>query len=271
MLNKNFLFIFCMIFLITIISSAPPVTTVQEFAEGFVIVETPHDYLRLNKDYQYNFFVYNNSNGILIDNSSMNCTFFLSNISGEVILKQESDYFSDGHWGNEIGGGNFSDAGEFAYGVSCQDDLGGALSGMFVVTESGIELTKERSILIIGLMIILFLLLSIILYLLFSVESYIGKFALYWVSHVLGILISFVGWQIGVEGLLSGVALTGIFKIIFWVLIVALFPMIILSLAWVFYIHTFNEHFQRLTEKGVDTETAFKMANKKRGGWFNGN
>jgi len=48
-------------------------------------------------------------------------------------------------------------------------------------------------------------------------------------------------------------------------------PMIFLSLAWIVYIHTFNEHFEKLIDKGHDTESAFRMAKKKsRGGWFNG-
>jgi hypothetical protein len=72
------------------------------------------------------------------------------------------------------------------------------------------------------------------------------------------------------EGLFGGIVLTGIFKIFFWILMLSAFPMILLSLAWVFYIHTFNEHFQKLLDKNMDTENAFKMAKRKSGGWFNG-
>jgi len=43
--------------------------------------------------------------------------------------------------------------------------------------------------------------------------------------------------------------------------------MMILSVAWIVYIHTYNEHFQKLIDKGEDTETAFAMTSKrKRGG-----
>jgi len=141
----------------------------------------------------------------------------------------------------------------------------------YVVTESGVEITQQRSSSSIALLGILFLLLLVSLYALFTVENYIGKFALYWASHLLFILIAFIGWQIGVEGILGGVALTGVFRIIFWVLTVSVLPMIFLSIAWIVYIHTFNEHFEKLIDKGHDTESAFRMAKKKsRGGWFNG-
>jgi len=267
MYNKKLTLLICTIFLFVIIlnfgSSAPPVTKVQQFQEGFNLVESPHYFLKLNEDYQYKFFVYNYSNGILMDNTSITCTFFLANISGEIILSQEADYFSDGHWGIDILGGNFSYSGGYPYGVSCQDDYGGALTGFFQVTESGVEITEGRSILTIGLMAILVFLLFISLYSLFSIEDYKGKFALYWVSHVLLILIFFVGWQIGVEGVLGGMALTGIFRIMFWIFTISAFPMLLLSIAWVFYIHTVNDHTKRLMEKGEDPETAFSMAKKK--------
>ena len=262
--------VFYAIFLMAMISAQPPQTIVQSFDNGFKVVENPHEYLTLNQDYQYNFFVYNQSNGILMDNSTINCTFFLANNTGELILLTDAQYLSDGYWKVDILKGNFSEAGGYPYGLSCQDAYGGALSGIFEVTESGVELTEGRSFLIIGLLTLLVFLLFISLYALFNVDQYIGKFALYWTSHVLIIIISFVAWQVGVEGLLGGMALTGVFRIMFWIFTLAVLPMIILSGAWVIYIHTFNEHFEKLIEKGGNTEDAFRMAKRKSGGWFNG-
>lgn len=139
--KKNCLLFFVLIFLVSLVSSAPPVTTVQEFPEGYVIVESSHEYLKQNQDYQYNFFVYNKSSGILIDNDSMTCNFFLANSSGEVIFSQEVIYFPDGHWDIDILGGNFSNIGSYPYGVSCQDSSGGALAGILEVNLKGEEQT----------------------------------------------------------------------------------------------------------------------------------
>lgn len=134
----NYLLTFLLLLLcFNFVSSAPPVTTVQEFPEGYKIVENPHAYLKLNQDYQYNFFVYNASTGLLLDNSTITCNFFLANSSGEVVFSKEADYFADGHWGIDILGGNFSNTGRYAYGVSCQDGQGGSLAGIFEVTHSG--------------------------------------------------------------------------------------------------------------------------------------
>lgn len=145
--KKLILVMFLLVFSLVLVSSAPPVTTVQEFPDGYVIVESSHTYLKLNQYYQYNFFVYNKSNGLLIDNSFMTCNFFLANSSGEVIFRGESVYFSDGHWGIDILGGNFSSIGSYPYGVSCQDGNGGALAGIFEVTYTGKDLSTSQAIL----------------------------------------------------------------------------------------------------------------------------
>src|SRR6056297_2148107 len=144
-MNKQLSLLFLMIILcFSFVTSAPPVTTVQEFPEGYIIVEYPDRYLKIEQDYQYNFFVYNTSNGILLVNQSLTCNFFLDNSSGEVVFSKEADYFADGHWGVDILGGNFSNAGRYAYGVSCQDGNGGALAGSFEVNHSGEDPSSNR-------------------------------------------------------------------------------------------------------------------------------
>jgi hypothetical protein len=163
--NKYLIFGILFIFLINFVIAAPPVTTVQQFTEGYIIVENPHQYLKLNQDYQYNFFVYNSSDGILMDNTLITCSFFIANSSGEVILSQEAEYFTDGHWGIDILGNNFTIAGEYPYRVSCQDDYGGALAGIFIVTPNGFELITSNAI-------VLFFILGFLgLFLFFSING----------------------------------------------------------------------------------------------------
>jgi len=136
-MKKLLVVLFLGIFLMSFMFAQPPFTQVQQFPQGYIIVESQHEYLKQNQDYQYNFFVYNSSNGVLMDDTHMNCTFFLADSSGEVIFSSEVDYFPDGHWGIDIEGANFSEIGYYPYGVSCQDKFGGALAGIFEVTSSG--------------------------------------------------------------------------------------------------------------------------------------
>jgi hypothetical protein len=114
-------------------------------------------------------------------------------------------------------------------------------------------------------LLLTFLIISVIG--IFQVENYMGKFALYWVSHLLIVVWTFSVWQITNGFLIGFVGLAGIFKVLFYVLTIAIFPMIILSIAWIVYIHLFNEHFQKLVDKGEDPETAFTITKKKRRRW----
>lgn len=275
MYKKKYMLVYvCLIFLFAIItvSAQPPFETNNLATKGLQVFYTPYENMAQNNSFEWHVHVSNISNGYPLTNDLFNCTVHLYNTTG--MHTAELDLLNDANtWDKEvwIDGGNFSDIGYHSFYIFCNStDLGGSVKGLFLVTESGLELTQGRSLLIIGLLTLLVFLLFISLYALFNVENYIGKFALYWVSHVLIILISFVAWQVAVDGLFGGLALVGIFRIMFWIFTIAVFPMIILSGAWIFYIHAFNEHFQKLIDKGVDTEEAFRMTNKKRGGWFNG-
>ena len=140
----------------------------------------------------------------------------------------------------------------------------------FKITPNGVNLTEGKSFLYIGLLSLLFIMLIISIIGTVRFEHYIGKFTLYWISHILFLILTFSIWQIS-EGFLIGfIGLSGIFKILFYFSIIAVIPMMILSISWTVYIHAYNEHFQKLIEKGCDTEEAFRITDKKKG-WLSGN
>lgn len=270
--RKYMLGIVVLFFIISFVSAIPPQTIVNTGDVGLNIFYPQLDYIKQNEDFTFHIHVSNISNGLSLPNTNISCSMHLYNTVG--LHTYEDGLNKDGNlWDHEITimGGNFSDVGLHSFYIWCNNSqIGGEAKASFSVTESGVEITEGRSILIIGLMGILFLFVFASLFALFSIENYMVKFISYWISHVLMILISFVGWQIGVEGLLVGTALTGIFRIMFWIFLVGMFPMILLSIVWIFYIHAFNEHFQKLIDKGETPETAFAITNKKRG-WRYGN
>jgi len=156
---KKYLLFFLGIFLfMTLVSSEPPVTTIQQFQEGFIIEGSPQEFIKQNTDYQYNFFVYNISNGAKITNTTTACFFYLANNSGEVLYFSNVPYKIEGYFGLDISGGNFSDLGHYNYGIFCNSTtMGGALVNYFQVTTTGLE-TPEGIILIfflIGFLIII--------------------------------------------------------------------------------------------------------------------
>jgi hypothetical protein len=141
---KYLLIIVMTLFLVgNMVSSAPPIT------EGYFIEDTPQTTLKKDRDFQYNFFVYNLTDGILITNESVNCIHYISNSEGAVISFENVPYFeSDGHWGLTIDKGNFSENGLYYYGTKCNSSTyGGVTTGTWKVNPSGLELEIVDSVL----------------------------------------------------------------------------------------------------------------------------
>lgn len=135
---------------LTFVSAAPPQSTTNVFVfdEGYIIVDNPQNILSQSQAYQVNFFVYNQSNGIIITNetSSTNCTFYLAQDDGNVIFTGDAESTGE-YWKVDLSAGNFSELGIYGYRISCQGtELGGALSGEYEVTPSGSEFTNALSL-----------------------------------------------------------------------------------------------------------------------------
>jgi len=228
------------------------------FLISFTIAYEPH---KQNTDLEFGF----------TSNNATSCNVTVANTPyGVLIINQESTK-SGQTFNNTINGDNFSIDGSYCFNIVCSDGIFYE-SGVICrdINEGGIVYDEARtngSIFLIFILCLFFV--GSIIFLVIN-DNYIGKFVFYWVSHLLLVLILFISWQLAVEGLFGTTAITVIFKILFYVAMISVFPMIILSLAWIFYIHTFNEHFQKLVDKGESPETAFNIANKKSGGWRNG-
>jgi len=257
-----------MLFATTLISAQPPFQTVDI---GLTVQYPKFVTISSEEDFEFHTHVFNSTNGLLVTNDTTDCYLHTYYNNGSHSSQTKMN-FSDNLFDFEI----ILPAlllidGQGAYIIQCNASTqGGFVSGAVDVTEGGIEITTSRSItqLVMVSILMLFVLMSLIC--LFKVEDYRMKFISYWVSHLLLVIIFFSCWQMGVEQLITGIALTGIFRILFWITIIAVAPMIFVSVAWIVYIHAFNEHFQKLIDKGEDPETAFAIANKKKG-WLFGN
>jgi len=143
-MNKHYIYIglFFLLLSFSIVSSQPS-TIVQSFPEGYTIVEINSQYLKINEDFNYLFYLYNTSSGLKIDNTTATCNFHLTDSQGTLLLEKEKLYQPKGYWYTLINGTYFSEVGYYYYGVDCSDELGGALSGVFTVTHTGKEEPTE--------------------------------------------------------------------------------------------------------------------------------
>ena len=146
------LVVFLSIFLISLVSAAPPVSIVINIQEGlnidfpkFEVIEQEHDHL-------FSFHVFNISNGIELDNTTTNCSFELYNQTGtHLIIIENVPYDTiDKDWDVNILGGNFSTLGDYSILIACESTFnkGGFVNFQFEVTPTGMGNTLGFYILI---------------------------------------------------------------------------------------------------------------------------
>ena len=130
--------------------------------------------VQINTDQVFNFHVFNISNGLRLDNTSVNCTFHLFNFTGvHIISEQNIPFDTEGNdWEITVQGANFSHNRVFSVLIDCNDGgFGGFASISFHVTPIGNIHEIPESILYV-LMLFFFVLIDLlILYLIIILPS----------------------------------------------------------------------------------------------------
>jgi len=274
-MDKRILFLFLLIVAVMIgfmAFAGADKTIISINSDTGLIVETTNpSYIRTGEDHEFETHVFNRSTGMPV-NAGIDCYFHLYHkvgnhhaVGSDSVPSHTFDYAWD------VNGTNFTGRGEYQLKVQCNNSLiGGGEELFFWVNDYGEELTDANSSNFNFSMAFLMILFLGALIGCIKAENYIVKFVLYWVCHLLFVIGTFSVWTFHQGYAMAYLGFAGIWKIMFYVSITAVLPMVILSMVWVFYIHLFNDHFQKLIDKGNDTETAFAMAKKKSGGWFGG-
>jgi hypothetical protein len=187
--------------LLGFVSAVPPVTQIQQFAEGYIIEGSPQEIVKQNQDYQYNFFLYNISNGVQLSNQSIRCLFYMANTSGYVKVATNVLYF-DGYWGLILNGKNFTSLGNHPFGIKCNSTtLGGSFVSFFKVTATGEEFDIAKSGLSIGVI------LTILIIMFFF--GFLGmKFMENERTSAYGLFFLVLGLMLSMYGLFSGYVLS---------------------------------------------------------------
>ena len=252
------------------VSAVPP----QENNNGYEIRSAFPDHIQANMPFDAHAHVFLVSDGTYVTDAT--CFLHLYTKDGHHLYEGRDDVVShDFDYAWDLSAGNFSQIGTHTYIIQCNgsvgvDNFGGFTSGEYYVSGFGEASSTGSSISFNSAMFFLLILFILAIVGLFIVDNYIGKFVLYWVAHVLFVVSTFNIWQYNEGYGLFFLGLAGVWKVMFYVSTIAVFPMIILSIAWIVYIHTFNEHFQKLIDNGGNSEDAFRMAKRKSGGWFSG-
>lgn len=164
--SKPFIEIWITVFIsllsISLIQAVPPVTTNQQFTEGFDIKIPQDNILKEGQDYDFEFHVENITNGYPIT-SGVSCIFHLYNSSGKHQYEANSSVFSHSlDIGFFVSGTNFSISDRYYYNIQCNNSLfGGQKYSILEVNPSGRTIETPHTILymsFLGLLILVFFL-----------------------------------------------------------------------------------------------------------------
>lgn len=151
----SFFLLSFLLFSIILMTETASAKVQQQFTEGYIIQYAPQDYVINERDYTFNFKVYNISNGVIISNSTTTCDVYVANQTGDLLSSKSSTYVvANKYWYANFKGGNFT-GGYYYYGISCQaTKLGGSIVGKFTTTDVGGDRDSKYEFLIIFLLII---------------------------------------------------------------------------------------------------------------------
>ncbi|MBU1067099.1 hypothetical protein KKE60_04900, partial [Patescibacteria group bacterium] len=158
-MNKLLLLIGMCILFVPIVYAVQTEITFGNFENGLVIQYPPIQNLKQNESYEFEFHVYNKSNGVPVVNG-ISCDFHLYNGSGGNHMAEEYDdaveHIFD--YTFDIDGSNFSEIGDYSYLVSCNDSTRGGFDSVpFMVTKTGNSVDEAQSIFVVGSLIALVL------------------------------------------------------------------------------------------------------------------
>ena len=153
------------------------------------------------------------------------------------------------------------------FNINGVGDLGGVdtvWAYTLTLTPNGEEPTTPKLIFHYGGILVLFLFLIGSVAGMVKVEDPKATFGLYWVSHLLLVAVTFMLWNGSLNLLTSAPFVIAFFKIMFWVSIISILPMMILSVAWMIYVLATCKDVQNLIDRGSTSEEAWDRIGSKR-------
>lgn len=242
------LFLFMFLFMLTNVYSQPT-TIVETFPEGYTIVEAQQPTIKVGENHTYYFFLYNTSNGKLINDTEVDCNFYMAGTNGEILIEGTSVQQENGYWERNISGEYFNDRGYYSYGINCQNSLGGALAGVFEVTPTGYKADNSLAIMYGIVLFFIFIMFAFSFYgfLMIPWGHFRGgdgtiiqvnndrtkKIALFFLSYILAIVFLFI-MRTMTESFMFLDDTPFLFDAFFTILLVSIFPVTIAVIAlWV--------------------------------------
>jgi hypothetical protein len=156
--------------------------------------------------------------------------------------------------------------GEYELNVYCSDGNGNHVSRFlnFFVTPSGVPQSTGRGIFYIGLFLLLIVLFVLTIVGFIRSNHILPKFALFLAGYLLLLALTFIGWNMAYNFLENAPFLVAFFRILFWVFLIGMIPVVFGSLIWVGYLMLTIKQVKTLMERGIPEDEALARVKNKR-------
>lgn len=149
MIKRGFILILVLLLVFPFISALPPTQTNVNIEQGLEIQYPPINVLKANESFEFQFHVFNKSDGLRLSNDTTSCVFHLYNSSGaELIDFPLAMAINLIDFQIIVEPGNFSVPGSYGFIVQCNTSaLGGFIGIPIEVSKTGQLLETSESLL----------------------------------------------------------------------------------------------------------------------------
>jgi len=266
--HKQYMFLFLLMFIVlsvNMVSAVKPITSVDTSDEGLIVEATTKDYIRTATDHEFEIHVFNKTDGGYIV-SDTTCYMHLYHKDGNHVYEGvDNSVAHTFDYAFDLTGGNFSTRGEYQAKFQCNHTSGfsGGQEIFFWVNDYGEELTPANQSLFSNTMWFMIILFLLALVGIFSIENVVGKFACYWIAHIFFVVGTFSVWQFTQGYALAYFGFAGVWKVLFYVGIFSMLPMMILSIAGIISYYAMDSKVQKLIDKGMPEAEAYRRQGRK--------
>jgi hypothetical protein len=133
----------------------------------------------------------------------------------------------------------------------------------FLITPNGEEASIGKAVFYIGLLIMLVVFLVGCVYLFMNNDNLLSKVGFLGLGYLVLIAITFISWNMAKDFLTSSPFLVDMFRILFFVLMIGVFPLFIGAFAWWIIMAMKTKEIERMMNKGMSYDEANKRQGRK--------
>ena len=186
------------------------------------------------------------------------CSCSILDPDGEIVVNNQTMVRNEALFEVDLIENQTEKLGEYEFNVVCSDDGRSATKFLtFWITPNGELATTSKGIIYIGLLIALII---------FGILAVIGgakaehialKTFLMLSAYLFLLGIVFIGWNLSADFLTSAPFITAFFRIVWWFLLVALFPIILCLTIYTFWMIRKIDVIQKMIDKGIPEDEAY--------------